>query len=259
MFFPASWNVVSCPSPRKRNVTRHSNRIINGTSPVATGRPLRDKPDPPPLQWRRQSLREEIANSISHGLGVLFGIAALVILVVLAARQGDAWRVVSFSIYGASIIMLYLASTLYHAFTRERTKRFFKLMDHASIYFLIAGTYTPILLVAMRGPWGWSMFGVIWGLAILGVLFKIFFIGRLKVLSVLIYLLMGWMIVIAFKPMLAMVPPGMLFWLIVGGACYSLGVVFYVWRTFPFHHTVWHLFVLSGSISHFMGILLHLA
>ncbi len=211
------------------------------------------------MQWRTQSDREEMANAITHGIGILLGVVALVLLVVLAARKGDTWAVVSFSIYGASFILLYTASTLYHGFRDEKLKRFFKLMDHASIYLLIAGTYTPILLTIMRGGWGWSLFGVIWGLAILGVVFKILFVGRFKVLSVLIYLAMGWLIVIAIKPMLAAAPTGFLLWLAIGGACYTLGVIFYVWRTFPFHHTVWHLFVLGGSLSHFFGLLFHVA
>ncbi len=213
----------------------------------------------PALQWRPQSQGEEIANSITHGIGIAIGVAALVLLVVFAARRGDAWAVTSFSIYGASMILLYTASTLYHSFRDEKIKRLFKLFDHASIYLLIAGTYTPILLTMMRGAWGWSLFGVIWGLAIFGVAFKIMFVGRFKVLSVLIYLAMGWMIVVAFKPMLAAVPTGFLIWLMIGGACYTLGVIFYVWRTFPYHHSVWHLFVLGGSISHFFGLLFHVA
>ncbi len=213
----------------------------------------------PPLQWRTQSAGEEIANSISHGIGALIGVAALVLLVVFAAKNGNVWGVVSFSIFGSTLILLYTASTLYHAFRGEKVKRFFKLMDHASIYLLIAGTYTPIMLTVMRGGWGWSLFGIIWGLAILGVLFKVLFIGRFKVVSVLIYLLMGWLIIIAFKPMLAAVPPGFIMWLFIGGGCYTLGVIFYAWRTFPFHHMVWHLFVLGGSISHFFGLLFYIA
>lgn len=208
---------------------------------------------------KKQTLGEEIANSVTHGIGAGLSVAALVVLVVFAAKQGDAWDVVSFSIYGASMILLYLASTLYHAFQSEKLKRFFKLLDHSSIYLLIAGTYTPILLLSMRGPWGWSLFGVIWGLALLGIGFKILFLGRFKGVSVTIYLVMGWLIVIAFKPMLAMVPPGMITWLFVGGISYTLGVVFYVWRRIPYHHSVWHLFVLGGSAAHFIGILKYLA
>jgi len=208
---------------------------------------------------RPQSTGEEIANSITHGIGAGLSVAALVILVVFAAKQGNPWGVVSFSIYGASLVLLYLASTLYHAFRGEKLKRFFKLMDHSSIYLLIAGTYTPILLLSMRGPWGWSLFGVVWGLALLGIGFKILFLGRYKAVSVTIYLIMGWLIIIAMKPMLAMVPSGMVTWLFIGGISYTLGVIFYIWRTFPYHHSVWHLFVLGGSAAHFIGILKYLA
>ncbi|MDP8207277.1 MAG: hemolysin III family protein [Candidatus Electryonea clarkiae] len=210
-------------------------------------------------QIKPQSAGEEIANSVTHGIGAALSVAALVLLVVFASIRGDAWRVVSFSVYGSALICLYLASTLYHAFRNERVKRFFKLMDHSSIYLLIAGTYTPITLTVMRGPWGWTLFGIIWGLAVAGVIFKLIFIGRFRIISVIIYIAMSWLIIIAFKPMVSMVPAGMITWLFIGGACYMLGVVFYVWRIFPYHHAIWHLFVLGGSISHFFGILFHIA
>lgn len=207
-------------------------------------------PDP------RQSAPEEIANAISHGLGTLLAIAGLVLLVVFASLQGDPWKVVSFSIYGTSLVGLYFASTLYHSFRKPRVKRFFKRLDHSFIYVLIAGTYTPMLLVLLNDSgWGWSMFGVIWGLAVLGVIFKAFFIGRFHFVSVGIYLLMGWLIVIAWKPIVGAMPDGMLTWIAIGGGCYTVGVIFYAWRTFPFHHTVWHLFVLAGSISHWFAML----
>jgi hemolysin III len=212
----------------------------------------------PHIQWRPQSNGEEIANSITHGVGVAISVAALVLLVVFASQKGDAWKVVSFSIFGATMICLYTASTLYHAFREEKLKRFFKLLDHSSIYLLIAGSYTPITLTVMRGGWGWTMFGIIWGLAIAGVIFKILFIEKFKVLSVIIYVVMGWIVVIAIKPMLTMVPHGMLMWLLIGGLSYTLGVIFYAWRTFPYHHAVWHLFVLGGTISHFLGMLFYL-
>jgi len=207
----------------------------------------------------KQSNGEEIANSITHGIGAAFGVAALVILVVFGAKQGDPWKVVSFSIYGFTLIALFMASTLYHAFRDEHTKALFKLFDHISIYLLIAGSYTPILLTSMRGPWGWSMFGVIWGIAIAGILLKIWFLGRYKAISVVVYLTMGWVVLIAFKPLLETIPHGFFLWLAIGGACYTLGVIFYVWRTFPYHHMVWHLFVLGGSVTHFIGILKYFA
>jgi len=217
------------------------------------------KTKPAETTRRKQTLGEEIANAITHGFGAGLAIAALVILVVIAAREGDPWKVVSFSIYGASLILLYMASTLYHSFQNPKLKVFFKLMDHTSIYLLIAGTYTPILLTVMRGPWGWTMFGIIWGLALGGIAFKMLFLGRYKAVSTVIYLAMGWLVVIAVGPLVSAVPAGFLLWLAIGGLCYTLGVVFYVWRGFPYHHSVWHLFVLGGSISHFFGFLLYLA
>jgi hemolysin III len=200
---------------------------------------------------------EEIANSITHGIGAGLSIAALTILVVFASLKGDAWRIVSFSIYGACLTILYSASTLYHSFRSEKVKRFFQIIDHASIYLLIAGTYTPFTLVLLRGGWGWSLFGVIWGLALLGVIFKIFFISRFEILSTLVYLLMGWLIVIAFKPAVESIPQGGLYWLLAGGISYTLGVVFFLWEKIKYHHAIWHLFVLGGSVCHFFAILLY--
>ncbi len=205
-----------------------------------------------------QSIGEEIANSITHGIGAALAIAGLVLLVVFSSLYGDVWRIVTFSIYGSTLIILYLASTLYHSFTNPKVKHFFKIMDHISIYLLIAGTYTPIALTAMRGPWGWTIFGLIWGMAIAGIISKLFFVDRFEFLSVLFYLAMGWLIVIAIKPMVAMVPMGMIVWLVIGGLCYTFGVIFFAMRRMPYHHAVWHLFVLGGSISHFMGIFFNL-
>jgi len=206
-----------------------------------------------------QSPGEEIANSVTHGIGAGLSVAALVILVVFGAKQGDAWRVVSFSIFGSTLIALYLSSTLYHAFRNPKIKRWMKLLDHSSIYLLIAGTYTPIMLTVLRGGWGWTLFGIIWGLALAGIIFKLMFIGRLKKLSLAIYVAMGWLVVIAIKPMLAAVPAGMLMFMLIGGVCYTFGVIFYVWKALPYHHAVWHLFVLSGSITHFFGIMFYIA
>jgi hemolysin III len=207
---------------------------------------------------RTQSLGEEIANSITHGMGAALSLAALIILIVLASKYGDAWRVVSFSIYGTTLFFLFMMSTLYHSFPNGKTKRFFKIMDHSSIFLLIAGTYTPITLVSLRGPWGWTLFGLIWGMAIGGILAKVFFINRFKIVSLLLYVAMGWLVVIAVKPMMVLVPKGMIMWLIIGGLCYTLGIIFYAIKKVPYFHTVWHLFVLGGAISHFFGMLFHL-
>jgi hemolysin III len=207
----------------------------------------------------RQTLGEEIANSITHGIGAALATAALVILVVFAAIRGDAWQVVSFSIYGVSLIVMYTSSTLYHAFSNPKVKNYFRIMDHSSIFLLIAGTYTPITLISLRGTgWGWTIFGIIWGLAILGIVFKLAFWGNLEKLSVVFYILMGWLVVIAIKPMVTNLPMGLLIWIAIGGLCYTLGIIFYAWTKLPYSHAIWHLFVLAGSISHFFGILLYL-
>jgi hemolysin III len=207
---------------------------------------------------RQQSLGEEIANSITHGIGAALSIVALVLLVVFSSRYGDIWRIVSFSIYGSTLFFLYLASTLYHSFTNRRIKSFFRILDHSSIYLFIAGTYTPVTLVSMRGPWGWTIFGLIWAMAIGGIVAKIFLIGKYKIVSVLLYVVMGWLIIIAFKPMLQMVPKGLIIWLFIGGVCYTLGLIFYSSKKMPYFHFIWHLFVLGGSVSHFLGMLLYL-
>ncbi|MCF7741477.1 MAG: hemolysin III family protein [Candidatus Cloacimonetes bacterium] len=203
------------------------------------------------------NLKEEIASSITHGIGVALAVAALVILVVFASIQGNPWKIVSFSIYGASMIILYMASTFYHAFQKPKVKNVFKIFDHASIYILIAGTYTPFTLVTIRGGWGWSIFGIIWGLAITGIFFKAFFIHRFKLISTLLYVLMGWFIVIAMKEVLANLDTMGLIWLIIGGVSYTGGVFFYLNDKIKFNHAIWHLFVLGGSICHFFAILFH--
>ena len=187
---------------------------------------------------RRQTTGEEIANSITHGIGAGLSIAGMVILIVMAARYGDAWRVVSFSIYGATLFFLYLASTLYHSFTNQRVKRLFRFFDHASIYLLIAGTYTPITLISLRGPWGWTLFGIIWCLAIGGIIAKLFLMGKAKIISVIIYLIMGWLVIIAIKPLVFSVPKEMMMWLFVGGICYTLGITFYAIKKVPYFHFI---------------------
>ena len=203
------------------------------------------------------NLKEEIASSISHGIGAALGIAALVILVVFAAIKGDPWRVVSFSIYGVSLVILYLASTFYHAFRKPAIKQVFKICDHASIYILIAGTYTPFTLVTLRGPWGWTLFGIIWGLAIFGVIFKSIFIHKFKLISTILYVLMGWFIVIAMKQVIISLEIMGLIWLIIGGLAYTGGVYFYLNDKIKYNHAIWHLFVLAGSVCHFFSILFY--
>ncbi len=204
---------------------------------------------------------EEIANSITHGIGVALSVIAAVVLIVLAALQRDVWRIVSFSVYGGTLVLLYSSSTLYHLVQHPRAKRIFRILDHVSIYLLIAGTYTPFLLVALRGVWGWTLFGVIWGLALAGVWFKAFSSRRFRglPLSTAMYLLMGWLSVIALPELLARVPLGGLIWLIAGGVMYTAGVVFFSWRKLRYHHAIWHLFVLAGSASHYIAVVVYLA
>ena len=207
---------------------------------------------------KTQTLGEEIANSITHGIGAGLSIAALVILVVLASKRGDAWRIVSFSIYGTTLFLLYIASTLYHGFVNPKIKNVFRILDHSAIYLLIAGTYTPITLTLMRGAWGWTLFGLAWAMAIGGIIITALLLDKLKALLVLSYVIMGSLVVIAIKPMIQMLPRGMIIWLFIGGTCYILGIIFYLWKKLPYHHPIWHLFVLGGSISHFLGILFYL-
>ena len=201
--------------------------------------------------------KEELINSITHGAGVALSIAGLAVLVTLAALKGTAWHIVGCSVYGATLVLLYTASTLYHSMRSPRVKRFFRIIDHAAIYLLIAGTYTPFTLVNLRGGWGWTLFGLVWGLAVLGVLFKIFFVDRFPIASTTVYILMGWLAVIAIKPLLAAVPSGGILWLLAGGLAYTLGVVFFAWEKIPYNHAAWHVFVLTGSICHYFAVLFY--
>lgn len=204
---------------------------------------------------KQYSKGEEIANSITHGVGALLGIAGLVLLVTFAAMKGGPSHVVSSAIYGSTLIILYTASTLYHAIPFPRIKKILQKIDHASIFLLIAGTYTPFTLINLRGGWGWSLFGSIWGLALIGIILELIpKQKRMKALSLFLYLLMGWLIIIAIKPLLDNVETGGLILLITGGAVYSLGVIFYLWKNLPYSHAIWHLFVLAGSILQFFAI-----
>jgi hemolysin III len=198
---------------------------------------------------------EEIANCLTHGLGLLLSIAGLVVLVTFAALRSDAWAVTSGAIFGVSLVVLYASSTLYHSLRATRPKHVARIVDHVAIFYLIAGTYTPFMLVNLRGPWGWSLFGVVWALAIGGTALKLFFTGRFRVLSTLIYLFMGWIVLVAIKPLVEALPRGSLIMLFAGGLAYSLGTVFYLWKRLPYHHAVWHLFVLAGSVCHFFAVL----
>ena len=202
-----------------------------------------------------QSRGEEIANSVSHGVGFLAAVAALSILVVAAVGRGYAPGVVGAAVFGATLVSLYLTSTLYHAWPRTRTKRVLRVVDHSAIFLLIAGTYTPFTLGVLRGAWGWTLFGLVWGLALVGVVSKVLVGVRYPKISTWVYLSMGWLVLIAAKPLWTQVPAWGLFWLAMGGIAYTLGVPFYAAKAVRFSHFVWHLFVLAGSACHFFAAL----
>jgi hemolysin III len=203
------------------------------------------------------SKKEEIANSITHGVGVLLSISALVILIVYSSLYGNVWHIVSFTIFGVTMVILYMSSTLLHSFPEGKAKDIFEIFDHSSIYFFIAGTYTPFLLIVIKGTLGWSLFGIVWGLAIAGTVFKCFFVKKYLFSSTALYVVMGWLIVFAWKPLVNNLSPEGMTYLIIGGVLYTLGAVFYVWRGFKYHHAVWHLFVLAASVAHFFCVLFY--
>ncbi len=197
---------------------------------------------------------EEIANAVSHAVGIVFSLFALVLLIVFAAVHGSSWHIVTFVIFGFTMLLLYTCSTLLHALPHGRAKDVFEILDHSSIYLFIAGTYTPILLLLVKGWVAWTLFGVLWGIAAAGIVFKVFFVKRFVLLSTIGYILMGWQAVFVFKPLLQTLPfQGTLF-LVAGGVFYTIGSIFYVWRRIPYHHLIWHLFVLAGSVCHFILI-----
>ncbi len=205
----------------------------------------------------RYSPAEEMANSITHGVGLLLAIGGLATLVAFAALRGTSWHVVGCSIFGATLVFSYLTSTLYHSWPTVRVKSVLRVFDHCAIFLLIAGTYTPFMLVNLRGPWGWTLFGIVWGIATLGIVFKVTMLRKWTVLSVVLYVAMGWVVVVATKPLLSTVAPGGLVLLLLGGLAYTGGVVFYAWRRMPYHHAIWHLFVLAGSVFHFFAVLFY--
>jgi len=200
---------------------------------------------------------ERMANIVTHAFGAALSVAAIVVLVTIAAAQGGPTRIVTAAIFSSTLLLTYTSSTLFHYVRTERFRYWFKVCDHASIYALIAGTYTPILLVLMRGGWGWSLFGVLWGLTIVGTALKVFFVDRYEPLSVAVYVAMGWICLVAIKPFMAALPPGAFAWLAVGGVVYTLGVIFFLWEKLRFNHAIWHLFTLAGSACHFFAIMLY--
>lgn len=206
------------------------------------------------LLKERYTPAEEIANSVTHGVGLGASLAGAALLVVLTALHGDGWQIASSIVYGASLVTLYTASTLYHSLRGEKVKRALRVLDHCSIYLLIAASYTPFALVSLRGSWGWTLFGLVWGLAIAGIVFKVFFTGRLNALSTAVYVLMGWLAVVAARPIIEAVPAGAIWLLLAGGVVYTAGTIFYHNRRVPYSHAIWHLFVIGGSVFHYLAI-----
>jgi len=205
----------------------------------------------------RYSIAEEIAHAVTHGVGLLLSIGGLAVLVAFSSLYGDAWHITSTSIYGATLILLYASSTLYHGIPHTKAKQVLQRLDHAAIFLLIAGTYTPFTLVNLRGEWGWTLFGLVWGIAIAGMVLELFCKQRYERLSISLYLGLGWLVLIAIKPMLSSVEPGGLLLLLAGGLCYSFGVIFYAWKNLSYHHAIWHVFVLAGSMLHFFSVLFY--
>lgn len=204
---------------------------------------------------RKQTLQEEFANSISHGIGILFSVVAIALLVTFSVLNGTAIHIVSCSIFGASILLLYTFSTLYHAVQEATVKAWLRTLDHIGIYILIAGTYTPFLLLAVQGFLGWLFFGIIWGLTAFGIVFKIFYTNRFKKASLILYLSMGWLAIFIIRPLLENLSNPILFLIAAGGLSYTLGTIFYTRPKMKFAHTIWHLFVLGGTIMHFIAIM----
>ena len=208
--------------------------------------------------WRRgdhlHQIRDEIANALTHGLGAAAALAGGAVLITLAAIHGDGWQLAGAIVFGITLLLLYTASTLYHAIQHPVAKGRLKVFDHCAIYLLIAGTYTPFTLVGLRGPWGWGLFAAIWTLALAGVVFKLFYTGRFKRLSTLIYIAMGWLVIVAIKPMWRSLDGFTLGWLLAGGVFYTLGTYFYHREQVRYSHAIWHLFVLAGSVCHFVSV-----
>ncbi|MFJ7936839.1 hemolysin III family protein [Sporosarcina sp. NPDC096371] len=200
--------------------------------------------------------REELWNAITHGIGFVLSIPAFVYLIVVGVQRGTATYVVSYTIFGVSMLLLFLMSTLLHSMP-IKFKRIFSILDHSAIYLLIAGTYTPFLLITIKGTLGWILFGVIWGLAIAGILFKVFFIHRFEFVSLIFYIIMGWLILIAIKPLFYQLTFAGFALLVIGGLLYTVGSIFYAWRKIPYNHAIWHLFVMAGSASMYFCVLLY--
>ncbi len=202
--------------------------------------------------------KEEIANAITHGIGAILSIAALVLLIVFASIYGTAWHVVSFTIFGITMFLLYFSSTMVHALPPGKAKDLFEIFDHSAIYFFIAGSYTPFTFIVIQGALGWTLFGIVWGLAIGGTIFKAFFVKKFVLASTFLYIVMGWLVVIGWNTIVANLDTNGLILFVVGGLFYTIGAVFYVWRGFKYHHAIWHVFVIAGSAAHFFCVFVYL-
>jgi hemolysin III len=209
------------------------------------------------LKHREATPAEELINSLTHGFGLVLSVIGLLVLVAFAVMRGNAWHIFSCTIFGTTLVLLYLASTLYHGVSSPRLKQMFRIMDHCCIYLLIAGTYTPFTLVILRNNWGWALCGIVWGLALTGILYRLLSRQQLQIVMTISYLLLGWMAVVAIKPLLLLAPVAAVVWIMAGGACYTIGVVFFSLEKIRYHHAIWHVFVLGGSLCHYLAVLFY--
>jgi len=203
------------------------------------------------------ALIEELANGITHGIGLALSVVGMLALVVLSVMRGDAWHIAGCTTFGITLVLLYAASTLYHTLHTPRLKHILKILDHAAIYLLIAGTYTPFTLVNLRGFWGWTLFSLVWGLSAFGIVWKLIHVERFQIVSTLIYLAMGWVVLIAIKPVMSSVPSWGIVWLVAGGMFYTVGVVFFALNRLRYNHAIWHVFVMAGSICHYIAVMFY--
>lgn len=209
---------------------------------------------PESVKYDIKSIKEEVANMISHGLGFLFALVAVPFIIYQAINTGKTWHIVGVSVFSFSLLLVYFSSTIYHSSYSYHIRKIFRTMDHISIYFMIAGSYTPFILMHLQTTRGWTIFFIVWGMTAVGSVFKIFFVHKFKVISTIAYLIMGWMGVFLFRPMLEVLPAESIQWIVIGGLSYTLGTIFYLWKGLKYNHFIWHLFVLGGSIGHFIAV-----